>query len=192
MNSRTFIPACPRRGFSLTEVLLACSLLVVVTAVVIPCLTWAMRIGRGGSQQAQYTLSARQSEIKIARYVQAGKAVAVFSNVVQITMTTNTVSTISYVDLDNNASTLSNNILRYDPNMFTTGGESVICAWVSPNPGEPIFTNVSLSRMAVMFSYHIGEGTNASYAAHFGSSPGFQGMEVRFSATPRNLQSWYE
>jgi hypothetical protein len=124
--------------------------------------------------------------------VQAGKAIAVFSNVVQITMTTNTVSTISYEDLDNNATTLSNNVLRYDPNLFTTGGESIICNWVSANPGEPIFTNLNLSRMAVGFSYHIGEGTNASYASFYGSSPGYQGMAVRFSATPRNLQSWYE
>ena len=184
--------AIRQSGFSLMEVLLACSLLVMVTAIIIPCLSWAMRIGRGGSQQAQYTMSARQSEVKLARYVQAGKAVSVLSNTVQISMTSNTVSVISYMDLDNNSSTLSNNIIRYDPNMFTTGGEMTVCSWVSPNPGEPMFTNLNLSPMAVGFSFHIGEGTNASYASFYGASPGFQGIAVRFSATPRNLQSWYE
>lgn len=184
--------ASRQRGFTLTEVILACSLLVMVTAIVIPCLTWAMRIGRSGSQQAQYTIAARQSEIKIARLIQAGKTVGVVSNVVQITTVTNTLATITFADLDNNPTTLSNNVLRFDPNTATTGGEINICSWVSPIPGEPLFTNVSVSRTAVAFSYYIGEGTNASYASHFGSSPGYQGIEVRFSATPRNLQSLYE
>ena len=172
--------------------MLACSLFILITAVVVPCLTWAMRIARGGSLQSQYTIQARQSEIRIMRYVQNGKAIAVFTNAVQIMMATNVVASVYYADMDNNASTLSNNVLRYDPDVTETGGETTIVGWVSPIPGEPMFTNLDLSPMAVRMSYHIGEGTNPVYSSRFGSSPGFQGLEVRFSATPRNLQTWYQ
>ncbi|MFH0907249.1 MAG: hypothetical protein V1929_00600 [bacterium] len=194
MNATRHSAAIRQSGFTYTEVILACLLFVIVTAVVVPCMTWGMRLGRGGSLQAQYTMAARQSEIRIARYVQAGRAIEVHTNCVVIMITTNTYtsSSITYVDQDNNAATLSNNVLRFDPDISTTGGESTICSWVSPIPGEPMFTNLNLSPMAVAFSYHIGEGTNASYASMFGSSPGFQGMDVRFSATPRNLQSRYD
>lgn len=181
-----------RGGFTFSELLIAVVIFGIVTAFVTPCMTVLMRFARGGSQQARFTMEARQSELKLSRFVQTGFKASVFSNRVQITSTTLTVSRISYEDLDGDPSTLSNNVIQFDPNIWEDDDEETICTYVSPIPGEPMFTNLAMAADAIRFRYHIGEATNVKYTSRFSSSPGFQGIEVRFSATPHNLMTWYD
>ena len=181
-----------RRGFTYSEMLIAVMLMGLITAFVTPATVWLMRFSRGGSQQANFTMMARQSELRLTRYVQSALSAGAYSNRIQLQSTTGTVAQISYVDGDADPATLTDNIIQYDPNVWEDNDEFTICTHVCALPGEAMFTNVALSPMAVRFRYHIGEGTNVQYTSMFSSSPGFQGLEVRFSASPRNLLTLYQ
>ena len=192
MRANTQAGRSPRGGFTAAEVLLAVMLFGVVTACVMPFIVWVMRFSRGGSQQAEFTMLARQSETIITRRIEAGRAAEASSNGVDIMYAGSaTVARLEFVDLDANPLTLSNNVIRFDPNTEITGNEQNVCGYVGAMPGEVMFTNLDLSPRAIRFRYYVGEGTNANYAGTYSSSPGYQGLEVRFSAAPRNVGNFY-
>jgi prepilin-type N-terminal cleavage/methylation domain-containing protein len=182
-----------RSGFTFSEVLIAVMLFGLVTAFVTPGLIWMMRFARGGSQQVEFTQMARRSQLFIARAVSSGKYVSASTNEVQIFVAgSNVIQRVFFADLDNNPSTISNNVLQFDPDASVDDDEYTICNYVCRLPGEALFTNAAASPKSVNFRYHVGEGSNAYYSSVFSSSPGFQGVEVRFSATPRNVQTFYQ
>ena len=150
---------------------------------------------RAGSSQARFLGMARIAQERITRYVENGKAVSLLSsNTITIVLANSKLSSIAYVDLDNNPATVSNNVILYTPDIDTTNGVLTLCSFVRPlDDGSWIFTNLPSSPSAIRVGFHVGDGTNAAEAADTaGTGLGFQGTEVRFSVTSRNLQKWYQ
>lgn len=181
-----------RQGFTLTEVMVASSLALIVVGAAYTVFSHASRFTRAGGYQVQFTAMARKASQKITRYVEQGKAVAVSSNALLIMSVDLKAAEVRFQDGDGDPDTVVDNRLIYDSDTGSPGGEVVVCTHVSPLEGEPMFSTIPTSPNAAKLAFHVGDGTNVGHTAFSGTGQGYQGTAVRFSATPRNLQRWYD
>ena len=138
-----------------------------------------------------FTAAGRVATQKIVQYIEAGRAVGLASNGLSIVNVDFTCSEIFFRDGDGNPDTVADNQLIYDSNVAEEGGATRICSWVSAISGSPMFSLVPSSLSAARIEFHLGDGSGAADRVFSGTGEGYQGIEVRVSATPRNLQRWY-
>lgn len=180
------------RGFTLPEVLIASSVLVMVATAALAAFMTALKMSVAGGNQVRFTAMGREASQRIARYVEEGKSVGVSGNGLEIVTVNLRPARIYFVDTDGDPETVSDNLLIYDPDLSVSGDEVEICDYVSPIPGESMFSIVPATPDAASVRFHVGDGTNVSHTEFSGTGQGYQGVQVRVSATPRNLQRWYE
>jgi hypothetical protein len=191
---QTRMPKRGNAGFTLPEVAIASGLLVFVCAGVLAAFLTGLKMSVAGGNQVRFTALGREAAQKISRFVEDGKSVGVTTQGLEI-VTVNLMAARIYLDdRDGDPDTVADNFLMYDPDSdpLVTGDEREICNYVSPIPGEPMFSLVPATPDAVSVCFHVGDGTNISHASFSGTGEGYQGVEVRVSATPRNLQRWYQ
>lgn len=178
-------------GFSLVELVIALGLAGLVSAAAFTALISVIRQGRAGASQVQFTSMGRIATQKIARYVEQGRFVGLTSNGVNIISLDFDVNRIYFRDIDGDPDTVEDNQLVYDRDVATAGGVKAICTHVRPIAGEDMFLVVD-STATARFNFHVGDGTNTAAASFSGTGFGYQGIEIRTSATPRNEQRWYD
>lgn len=182
-----------RGGFTLTEVMVASSLSALVAAGAFSAFSVASRSALAGRSQVQFNDAARLVSQKLVEYVEEGRTVGVATpNALDIIMLDLRNAQIRLVDGDGNPGTVTDNKLVYDPDVNVSGNEKTLCNYVSSIGTNDLFSIVAVSPSAARFCFHIGDGTNVTDASFSGTGPGYQGIEVRISATPRNLQHWYD
>lgn len=180
-------------GHTLTEVLIATTVSGLVLAGAYSVFSHSARQLRAGSYQTQFNALGRNAAQKITRLIEQGKAVGLSSNGLDI-MTVNFESARLLYTPSTNGNPAESRIW-YVPDI-TRSQRFEICRFVtsntSPAGAEAMFALVPSSPNAAMFSFHVGDGTNMQDTAFGGTGEGYQGVEIRFSATPRNLQRWYD
>jgi Tfp pilus assembly protein PilE len=182
------------RGFTLIELMVASSLSLLVTLAIFTVFAMVNKISYGGNRQVNYNDIARKAQGKIIQIIEDSRACSVSSPTVLILTrpTSNNLVTasLSYVDADNNRATTSNNSIIYDPDINVAGDQEIICNYVSPVDGSStIFTTLNVSPATIGITMHVGDATNTPGANILNT--GYQGFVLQFSATPRNLQWWY-
>jgi prepilin-type N-terminal cleavage/methylation domain-containing protein len=188
-NTRT------RNGFTLIEVLMASSVFTVVMLLVMGAYLHGLRLAKGVTSQLIFTGRGRTASQRIMRYVEEGKTLDVGPEglSLDIMMPDLRTARIFYRDSDGDAATVGDNILLYVDDIGDPDAEeTVICTHVSLLPEERLFHLVFSSPVTVAASFHIGDGFDPRDAGIGGTGRGYQGIEVRISATPRNLQRWYQ
>lgn len=194
----------PNPGFTLIEVMVASAVTLLVTMGMFTLFVLVNKMTYAGNRQVNYNDLARAAQNKIIKYVEGSRACGIQSATVLI-LTRPTAGglvqgSLSLVDSDSNLATVSNNCIVYDPNTSVSGDSEVICNFVSfpiigTNStgktlyGTNIFQMLNVSPATVGVTFHLGDATNSPGAGILGT--GYQGVECSFSATPRNLQSWY-
>lgn len=182
-----------KMGFTVAETVIALSVSSLVILGVMMFYRGVMVQARGGSSQCLYMAMGRQAQQKLTSFIREGKAIGVQTNRVVILQKTDRMAAIEYIDGDNNPSTVSNNIIRYDPDVWASGDEQIVCAYVRPVDGQTnIFSVVPNSPASVRIEFHLGDSTNLLDSSSIASGVGYQGVEIRFSVAPRNLQYWYQ
>ena len=179
-------------GFTLHETMISLFLFSMVIAGLYMAFSRSILQTRAGSSEARFIGEARSIEQQVSKYVMAGKAIVVMGDWLYIMTTNSRYSSISFQDLDGDPTTMTNNVIVYDPDIWVGGDEVYLCDYVSRIDGENIFSNLPFSPAAVKMAFHIGDYTNTASADYYGTGQGYQGIEVRFSASPRNLQYWYQ
>ena len=179
-------------GYTLIEILVATALFGLVAAGGYLAFSHALRLTRAGEFQVHFTSMGRAAAQKIARYVERGKAVGVSAGGLTIIMINLTSAQIRFQDGDGDISSVKDNCLIYDPDTTVAGNEEILCSHVSSIAGEPMFSIIAASPSAARVHFHVGDGTNIQDADFSGTGAGYQGIEVRVSATPRNLQRWHD
>ncbi|MFC1452837.1 prepilin-type N-terminal cleavage/methylation domain-containing protein [Verrucomicrobiota bacterium] len=181
-----------RRGFTLVEVMIATALMTIALVAVFVVFAFASRLARAGLYQVQFTGEGRIAQQKITRLIEEAKAIAVSSNGINLIAIDLGVSRIYFDDGDGNEATVDDNKIFHDPDLSTTSDtERVLCTFVSPMLGHPLFAMSTTNAGAAAVRFHVGDGTNVQDAVFSRTGIGYQGLEVRFSAAPRNLQLWY-
>ena len=178
------------QGFTLPEVIVSCGIFAIVALISVYAYCGALRDAKGCCAQINYTASGRIAQQRITQYVENGRCVATDTNGVNIyAIGLTTYSRIAYLDVDRNG----NKELVYYPDGTTSNNLLVLCRQVSPITTNAIFNIIPSSPCSVGFAFHIGDTTNAT-AAMAGSYSGmyYQGIDIRFSATPRNLLREYQ
>jgi len=181
-----------RQGFTLVEILVGVVLASLVIAAVFVGFSYTTRQARAGTSQIRFTAEGRIAAQKIVRHIEAGKAVGLTSNVLDIVTLDLGVARLYFEDGDNNLDTVENNMLKYDPDISVNGDEVVICYYVTPIADTPMFSILATSPDSAAVAFHLGDGTNVGHRSFSGTGEGYQGVEVRISGTPRNLQRWYD
>jgi prepilin-type N-terminal cleavage/methylation domain-containing protein len=180
-----------REGFTLPEILVSTAISALVLAAVLVVTIFASRYARSGSYQIHFTGKGRTVSQKITRVVEQANAVGVSSNGIDLLLVDATLSRIYFDDGDGDTASVSDNRLMYLPDTSTTGDVRVLCDYVSSLPGEPMFAVQASNSVAAIFRLHIGDGTNMLSDDFLKTGVGYQGVELRFSAAPRNRQLWY-
>jgi len=193
-----------RRGFTLIELMVATSLTMLVTLGSFTVFVMVNKMTYAGNRQVNYTDMARTAQNKIIKYIEGSRACGLLSSTsLMLTRPTSAglvQASISFVDADNNLATVSNNFIIYTPNRSATNITEILCSYVSfpitgtnssggTAYGTNMFQMLNVSPATVGVSFHLGDATNTPNTGFL--KTGYQGIEVGFSATPRNLQSWY-
>jgi type II secretory pathway pseudopilin PulG len=188
-------------GFTLTEVMVATALFTLVAISVLAAFKASVRWQRAGTSQAQFMANARVASDNILSLIEQGKTFSVpaNSNCVKIFFPDMSCAMI-YFDTGNgnfNVSSIDSvedNTLKYDPGTGNTGDIYTLCTYVRPVDGDKwsnIFQMVQGSPDSLAIRFHVGDGTNVLDKSFSRTGEGYQGTEVRMSATPRNVQKWY-
>lgn len=183
-----------RSGFTLVEVIIASGLFAILAMISIGAFGGAFRDSKACCSQIGCTAAARIAQQRITRYVEYGRSAAVVSNGVNIyAVSLTNYCRVAYLDMDNNPGTENNNELVYYPDGTSTNNMVVLCYRVSAITTNPIFFIVSTTPSSVGVAFHVGDTNNTSDAA-IGSytGQGYQGIDMRFTATPRNLLREYQ
>ncbi len=197
-------PVLTQRGFTLIETMVAVSLTVLVTLGTFTAFVMVNKMTYAGNRQVNYTDMARTAQNKIIKYIEGSRACGLLSPT-SLILTRPTAAglvraSMSFVDTDNNLATVSNNFIIYTPDLTATNVTEILCRYVSfpivgtnssgaTAYGTNIFQMLNVSPATVGVNFHLGDATNTPNTGFLRT--GYQGIEVGFSATPRNLQSWY-
>ncbi len=181
-----------RHGFTLMEVLIATATFAIIATVTVRAYCNAFRDARTCCSQINYTATGRALQQQISRYVQNGRAAVVVSNTVTIFAAALTnYSCITFADPDNNLNTPG--ILTFYPDGTTTNGGVVLSRSAYPIPSNTMFRIIPTTPCSVGFAFHIGGTTNTADAAKASiSGQSCAGIDMRFTATPRNLMREYQ
>jgi prepilin-type N-terminal cleavage/methylation domain-containing protein len=184
-----------RQGFTLAEIVIATALSTLVAAGAFMAFGFAIRNVLAGGYQVQFNYSARIAGEKIAQYIEDGKTVGISSNGTGLDIiTVNMINSRIYYVRGSNPNTVQSNKLMYVPNVANSNvGVKTLCTYVRPlDDGTPMFSILTMCPNAARVCFHVGDGTNMQDRSFSGTGPGYQGVEVRMSATPRNIQRWYQ
>ena len=181
-----------RLGFTLPEVLIATATFAVIATITVRAYCNALRDAKTCCSQISYTATGRVLQQRISRYVQNGRAAVVVSNTVTIFAPALTnYSCITFVDPDGNANTPGT--LTFYPDGSTTNNGVVLSSSIYPIPCNTMVRIIPTTPSSVGFAFHIGGTTNttdATNASYSGKS--CAGIDMRFTATPRNLMREYQ
>ena len=179
-----------KNGFTLTEVMVATGLFGIVSAGVFHAFSASGLQTRAGQSQVHFANEGRIAAQVIATYIEKGKAASASTNGISIVLPDYVLAQIRFEDGDGLIETVEDNRLVYDPDVDEDGAVEELCRYVSPIAGEEMFR--ASSPGSVGLSFHVGDGTDPSYTSFSGSGSGYQGIEIRMSATPRNMQRWHD
>lgn len=179
-------------GFTVVEIMVAMSLFAIVMSLTLTAYRFCFQNAMACSRQVGFTGDARLATQKIQRKVEMGTGLGVFTNAlgVNIAMGGTHVASICFVNDDGNNNTLADNMLVYYPDVTTTNGRSVLCRCVSAIAGTPMFRINGTAPEAVSIAFHVGDTTNG-VTTYLSKREGFQGVEMRMSASPRNIPTCY-
>ncbi|MEI6149314.1 MAG: hypothetical protein WCS01_09490 [bacterium] len=184
----------PNTGFTLVELTVATAVSLLVSLALFTVFSMVNKMTYAGNRQVNYNDIARKAQGKIIRIIEDSRACGVQSPTTLILTCPNAdrliQGSLTYVDADNNRATVSNNCIIYDPDTSVSGNEENICNYVSPMDGSStVFKMLNISPATVGVTLHVGDATNTPGAGILNT--GYQGFVLQFSATPRNLQWWY-
>ena len=181
-----------RAGFTLLEAVFAAALFGLVMVAVFAAFSTATRLARAGVSQVRFTAQGRVAAQKITRIIEEAKAVGASSNALNLVTLGFGSSRIYFDSGDGDVSSVADNTLVYVPVVGATGGVETLCTHVSPVAGTPMFSVSVSTSAAARVVFHVGDGTNVEDAVFTRTGMGYQGLEVRLSASPRNLQLWHD
>lgn len=185
-----------KKGFTLVEALIAGTLMLLLVLMVTSSMLESLKSTKAGTSQVQYLSNARFAQEKIMKIVNDGWILSTINSGAQLLIQTDPVgdnsivqSLIWYQDQDNNSNTTANNFLWYDPNRVVAGDERILLRNVRPLGTNAIFTVVNGGRGAgtARFRFHVGD-SSTELGKFSTSGMGYQGVDVKFSATPRDLK----
>ena len=185
-----------QNGFTLVEALIAGSLMLLLVLMVTSTMLESLKSTKAGTSQVQYLSNARIAQEKIMKIVNDGWLLKAINSGSQLLVQYDPVGDktivqglIWYQDQDNNVNTTANNLLWYDPNRVVAGDERILLRNVRPLGTNAIFTVVNSGRGAgtARFRFHVGD-SSAEYGKFSASGMGYQGVDVKFSATPRDIK----
>lgn len=182
-----------RRGFTLTEVMVALSLSTLVILGTLQLLVLTTRQSNDGLRHLNYNEEARRLEQTLTRCIHQGKALSVYDNYVEVLRPdSSTTFTILFEDDDDDPETAEDNRLVYDPNGYPDDGdEIVICEQVTVLEGHEMFEVLENERNAVQVNIHIGDVHADNYEDATGAlRKSSTGVQLQFVATPRNTWDW--
>ena len=183
-----------KKGFTLAEVMIASGLFSIVATIAVGAFCGAFQDTKGCCSQIDFTANGRTTQQRITKYIENGRSAAVLSNGVNVyAISLTNYCRIAYLDADNNPNTFGNNELVYYPDGTSTNNMLVLCRHVCPITTNDIFRIITTTPSSVGIAFHVGDTTNVSEAAYGSfSGKGYQGINIRFTATPRNMMREYQ
>lgn len=198
----------PRRGFTLTEVMVASALsLLVATGVVSLTITFT-RMTKGSMTEqstlrnAQATVEFINREIHLANgsvrvLDNAGSAVSGLGNTVTFARANEPANSRAFylVSDDTDITTPQDNRLVFDPNTAVNGDQVTIATGLSPLPGNPVLNppvafRCTATTCPLIVQMRIGDPVSATQKVQSGSDAftgmNAQGVEINIAVAPRN------
>jgi len=179
-----------RQPFTLTEILIATSIGVIVAGMVLGFVVMGATRLKSGQNQVKYNHWARYSGQRLTSLVQNARlAVSAADGMSALVVQPNDViSRLYYADGDGVPGTLDDDAIWYDPDTEVTRDEHMLVRHATPLHGEPVFSQIGA---ALVVRFHVGDVIGSSARSDLLTGPGYQGLQVRVVATPRNIgQIW--
>jgi hypothetical protein len=196
MTPSRSIPSTPlagtpdrRAGFTVAEFTVASFILLTAISLALGSYVYIANNVREGSYHITLLAKGRAAEQMLTRAIQYGRAVSAYTDHIEIVKQDLTLARIRYVDGDADP---EDNILEYDPSVDTAGDEMTVCDLVTPISGEQMFQTLATSPQAAVITFHVGELPPDTPDPNLRAGVGYQGVEVRFTATPRNSRGMTE
>jgi len=182
-------PGVRRHCFTLTEVLFASAISVVVGSMLISFVIMSQQRARASQEQLTFNAKARYGTQQLTRLIQNARiAVPSVDGLSAVVVNPDqTVFRLYYADADGDRETVEDNSIWCDPDLNVEDDEYQVIRYVTPLDGEPVFAALG-GGLAVRF--HVGDSDPVSRSDHL-TGPGYQGIAIRIVAQPRNIgQIW--
>ncbi len=183
-----------RAGFTLSEMMVAVTIFSMMAGGILMVVQTAMLQMKGGNFQSELLGLSREAQSKITYYIYRSRIFSIQGNSRLLLYPPGATSPdiLEFDDADGDPATLADNRIIYTPD----GGATLeICRYVSQVEGPtnklPFFQPINLTPRAVRVALHMGDNLDLSENT-YATGPGYQGVELRFSVTPRNVQQWYD
>lgn len=186
--SRSF-RTCRTRHYTLMELMIASTIGLAVSSMVITFVVMASGRMKSGQSQLTFNHRGRFGGQRITNLVRNARIVSSTEDGLGalIVNEDRTVSLIYLNDTDDNPEGIStenedDNVLMYDPDIEVVGDEEEMIPRVVPIEDEPMF---SMMGAALAVRFHTGDTFPASECDHL-TGKGYQGIRIRILAKPRN------
>ncbi len=174
-----------RLGFTLTELMVAIAIFGLLTGGLVRLWMLMGLQSKAGVYQVEYAMMARRVQHRLMDLVQQAKYVEAPSGTrLDLYDTYNRQTVVQYIgDADLGRCRIEVNA--------SDGSSYELCHSVTALEGEPLFETINTVPRATMIRFRIGDDINGS-ERKYATGPGYQGVDVRFSVQPRNVQRWYD
>ncbi|MCX7015617.1 MAG: hypothetical protein NTW86_24200 [Candidatus Sumerlaeota bacterium] len=184
-----------RRGVTLVETMIASSVMVMMSMAVITAFVYLARVEKGVASQMRVVhqgksiLDALTQEVLDADLVLEGKSGDLNQGTrVDITHTGSATVAFYIADTDKDLTTISDNVLVYDPDIATNGDEQILARMVSPLSGCKVF-ECSSATQPLQVRLRIGDASGAAKTeTDRTTGPGFQSLVINTSFAVRTTQ----
>lgn len=208
-TTKRFSPVFPprghrRSGFSLIEVAVAMVVFALLASGVVVAFLQSVELSKAGSSQTAIVGDARLAQQKLQSIIQNGIRLGsiTFNGRPALRIDVDhqhngslTHAILWYQDEDGNPDTEEDNRIWYDPdryNLYVKTDPEIIVDNVTPLGTNAIFTVINNGGRAgtARVRFHLGDSDEADYSKYSKSGEGYQGIQVQFSASPRDLHEW--
>lgn len=145
---------------------------------------------KSGQKQMLFNYKGRFGAERLTQAIQLGRMVTATTDglTVYVVNADGHISQVWYADADANPATIGDNNIWIDPDVDIAGDTRVLIPYVTPITGQPVF---AILNGALFARFHVGDAAPYGAESDRFSGRGYQGLQIRFVAKPRNIgQVW--
>lgn len=179
-----------RRGYTLVEIVIAASLLVLASSMAMGTLVYTQRVAK--SQHSMLRLG--EDCIHFQRLLKqhataAEKFVVNQGKTLEIVQPDGTKGMMVYYDGDGNNDTLADNYIEWDPDVSSAGDRKIVIERISPLPGVAIFEQPATNTAVIRINFRMGDRSANYNHDNDVSGAGMQAFVMSQVYTARNNAS---
>ncbi|MBN1900472.1 hypothetical protein JW926_04005 [Candidatus Sumerlaeota bacterium] len=192
MRARLFHALNPKKGLTFIELIISISIFMGFSLAMYVMLIFGLRVYRSDIMEMRFSHNAWKLINRLELEVKPSTRIVEKEEGTRLEITipesegNQRSAAFFFQDTDENPDTIHDNAIFYDPDLSVEDNTQLLVRYVSPLPGEKIFSYPDASE-PLNVNFRVGDrGSDAEAVGQEFTGPGYQGIVIRSSLAPRN------